>query len=145
MIKTVWVDLAALFVSGPRGELVLSADVPSAMERWQAMGLDVVGATTDVQRYEPLAARFFGEGLPVIGRPLAEWRQTQTWLDLAQMNNKLPEQIVFVASAPMLMGFARSSGLKTVGVMRDEHTMAVLEGVWVNELSAIPWDDLGVN
>jgi hypothetical protein len=56
--------------------------------------------------------------------------------------NVSPERIVFIASTPMLMSFARRAGLRSLGVMRDAHTMKVLEGVWVGELFVNLWRDL---
>ena len=142
IVQAVWVDLATLFKVRPGGVLELFPDALNAFEQWRAMGLEVVGITTDARRYGPRLSSFFGEALPVIDRPLPRWRQTETWLDLAEEMNVSPERIVFIASTPMLMGFARRAGLRTLGVMRDPHTMTALEGVWVDELSVIPWRDL---
>lgn len=142
IVQAVWVDLATLFRVQPNGVLELFPDVLTAFEQWRAIGVGVVGITTDARRYGPQLSSFFGEALPVVDQPLPRWRQVGTWLGLAEEMNVSPGQIAFIASTPMLMGFARQAGLRALGVLRDPHTMTVLEGVWVDGLSAIPWRDL---
>jgi len=141
IVQAVWVDLAALFQVRACGAPELFADVLDAFEQWRALGVKVVGITTDARRYDPRLFSFFGEAFVVIERPLPQWRQTQTWLDLAEEMDVSPERILFIASTPMLMGFARRAGLRTVGVMRDPHTMAVLDGYWADTLTDIDWQD----
>lgn len=141
IVQAVWVDLAALFQVRAGGAPELFADVLDAFEQWRVLGLKVVGITTDARRYDPRLFSFFGEAFVVIERPLPQWRQTQTLLDLAEEMDVSPERILFIASTPMLMGFARRAGLRTVGVMRDPHTMAVLDGYWVDALTDIDWQD----
>ncbi|OYY51964.1 MAG: hypothetical protein B7X35_05030 [Halothiobacillus sp. 14-56-357] len=140
-VQAVWVDLAALFEVRASGAPELFADVLDVFEQWRALGLTVVGITTDARRYDPRLFSFFGEAFVVIERPLPQWRQTQTWIDLAEEMEVSPEQVVFITSTPMLMGFARFAGLRTVGVMRDPHTMAVLDGYWVDAFTDIDWQD----
>lgn len=138
-IQAVWVDLATFF-KVESGALALFPDVLTAFEQWRAMGLTLVGITTDARRYESMLSSFFDEAFLIVDRPLPRWRQTETWLDLAEEMNVSPERIVFIASTPMLVDFARRAGLRAWGVMRDPHTMTVLEGVWVDTLSAIDLD-----
>ena len=140
--QAVWIDLTALLEVRPDGALGLFPDVHDAVEQWRAMGLKVVGITTDARRYGEQLSLLLGEAFAVVDQPLPRWRQAGGWHELAEKMNLLPEQIVFIAGTPMLMAFARQAGLHVVGVMRDPSTMAVLEGVWVDELSAIPWGDL---
>jgi beta-phosphoglucomutase-like phosphatase (HAD superfamily) len=139
--QVVCVDLAALFEVRPDGELGLFPDVRDAVEQWRAMGLKVVGVTTDAQRYGAQLSRLLGEAI-VADQPLPRWRQAGIWHELAEKMSVLPEQMVFIAGAPMLMAFARQAGIRVVGVLRDPGTMAVLDGVWVDGLAAIPWGDL---
>jgi methionine salvage enolase-phosphatase E1 len=141
IVRAVWVDLAALFDSQPDDELVLFPDALDAFEQWRALGLKVVGITADARRCGSRLSSFFDEAFVVIDRPLPQWRQMETWLDLAQEMAISPEQVVFITSAPMLMSFAHRAGLRTVGVLRDPHTMAVLDGYWVDSLTDIDWRD----
>ncbi len=141
IVRAVWVDLAALFDFQPDDKLVLFPDALDAFEQWRALELKVVGITADVRRYGSRLSSVFDETFVVIERPLPQWRQMETWLDLAQEMAVSPEQIVFITSAPMLMSFARRAGLRAVGVLRDPHTMAVLDGYWVDSLTDIDWQD----
>jgi len=141
IVQAVWVDLAALFDFQPDDKLVLFPDALDAFEQWRALELKVVGITADVRRYGSRLSSVFDETFVVIERPLPQWRQMETWLDLAQEMAVSPEQIVFITSTPMLMSFARRAGLRTVGVLRDPHTMAVLDGYWVDSLTDIDWQD----
>lgn len=140
--ESVWVDLAALVTIQPDGDLIQFPDVPDAVSQWRSLGLAVVAMTTDAHRYGARLPKVLGDSIPVVERPLPQWRQVGTWLDLAGSMRVSSEQVVFVASTPMLMRFANEAGMTTIGVLRDTHTMTVLDGVWVDELSAIPWLDL---
>ncbi len=141
-IQVIWLDLATLFKGSPDGEQEVFADVPDAFEFWRSNGLSVAGITTDAQRYGSSISSALGDAFPVIERTLAQWRQTQTWLDLVEKRNTKPERIVFVGSSSVLIDGARRAGLRTLGVMRNPYTMAVLEGFWVDTLSAVSWTDL---
>lgn len=142
MVRVILVDLAVLFEVRPGAGVDFFPDVLAALDRWQGMGATVVGISTDVSRYGAHRSLLAEQSVPVIDQPLPRWRQVGAWHDVLSEMNQTPEQCVFVAGSPALMAFARQAGVRSVGVLRDPHTMAVLDGLWVDGLADIPWSRL---
>ena len=142
MVRVILVDLAVLFEARPGAGVDFFPDVLVALDRWRDMGATVVGVSTDASRYGSHLSLLSEQSIPVINQPLPRWRQVGAWHDVLADMNQSSEQCVFVAGSPALMAFARQAGLHAVGVLRDPHTMAVLDGLWVDGLGDIPWNRL---
>ena len=142
IVRVILVDLAVLFEVRPGVGVDFFPDVHVALDQWRGMGATVVGISTDVSRYGAHLSLLSERSVPVIDQPLPRWRQVGAWHDVLAGMNQSSEQCVFVAGSPALMAFALQAGLHVVGVLRDPHTMAVLDGVWVDGLVDIPWDRL---